>query len=122
MNPDDGFFPPTENKVGTLKTVTLSTVVKLANMHDREEELTNEIYEELLEDLEEQLHRVPHLKNIRVVRNGEEQLGAEVGSIFVEFRDKRGAEMAVKLFKGRVYDGREIKACYIDEQVYYNFI
>jgi hypothetical protein len=49
------------------------------------------------------------------VRNGEERLGAEVGSVFVEFRDKKSAELGLKMIKGRIYDGREIKCCFVDE-------
>ena len=60
------------------------------------------------------------MKRIKIVRNGEEKLGAEVGSVFVEFRDKRSAEMGLKQLKGRVYDGREIKWCFIEEKLYYS--
>jgi len=42
-----------------------------------------------------------------------------VGSIFVEFRDKKGAEAGIKKVKGRIYDGNEIKVVYIDEKLYY---
>lgn len=55
---------------------------------------------------------------MRVVRNGEEKLGAEVGSIFLEFKDFKGAQIAVKRIKGRIYDGSEIKTAYIDEQLF----
>lgn len=46
-------------------------------------------------------------------------MGAEVGSVFVEFRDKKSAEIGLKLLKGRIYDGKEIKACFVDENLYY---
>jgi len=111
-----------ETKTGTLKTVNISSVIKIWNIHDREEELTNDLYEDLFEDIEDQFHKVPHLKSIKIIRSGEEKLGSEVGSVFVEFRDKRSAEMGLKLIKGRIYDGREIKVCYVDDQVYYNYI
>jgi len=35
--------------------------------------------------MEEELEQIPLLKRIKIVRNGEERLGAEVGAIFVEF-------------------------------------
>ena len=82
--------------------------------------MTAEIYEEIFEDMQDEFQKIPHLKRIKVIRNGEEKLGAEVGSVFVEFRDKKSAEIGLKNIKGRIYDGREIKCCYIDEQVYYN--
>jgi len=68
--------------------------------------------------MEEEFIKIPHLKRIKIVRNGEEKLGAEVGSVFVEFRDKKSAEIALKKMKGRIYDGREIKVSFIEEKLY----
>lgn len=81
--------------------------------------MTPEQYEELKEDMEDEFNKIPHLKRIRIVRNGEEKLGAEVGSVFVEFRDKKSAEIALKKIRGRIYDGRDIKCTFIDEKLYY---
>lgn len=67
--------------------------------------------------MEDELEKIPHFKRVKVIRNGEDRLGAEVGSVFAEFRDKRSAEMALKKMKGRIYDGREIHVCYVDERV-----
>jgi RNA recognition motif-containing protein len=100
--------------------VAPSHVIKVSNVFDREEELTLEKYEELKEDMEDEFLKIPHLKRIKIIRNGEERLGAEVGSVFVEFRDKKSAEAALKKIKGRIYDGREIKVTYIDEKLYYS--
>lgn len=94
-------------------------MIKISNIFDREEEMTPEIYEDLHDDMEAEFSKIPHLKRIKVVRNGEERLGAEVGSVFVEFRDKKSAEIALKTIRGRIYDGREIKACFVDENLYY---
>ena len=105
-------------KAGTLKTVNLSSIIKISGVVDREEELTPDLYEELFEDMEEEFIKIPHLKRIKIVRNGEEKLGAEVGSVFVEFRDKKSAEIALKKMKGRIYDGREIKVSFIEEKLY----
>ena len=69
--------------------------------------------------MDEEFNKIPHLKRIKVIRNGEERLGAEVGSVFVEFRDKKSAEIALKKIKGRIYDGLEIKCTYVDEKLYY---
>lgn len=40
--------------------------------------------------------------------------------MFVEFRDKKSAEVALKKIKGRIYDGREIIATFIDDKLYYS--
>lgn len=107
-------------KTNTLKTVNDSSVIKISNLFDREEELTPEVYEELYDDMEAEFTKIPHLKRIKIIRNGEERLGAEVGSIFVEFRDKKSADIGLKMMRGRIYDGREIKSSFIDEKLYYN--
>lgn len=106
-------------KTASLKTVAPSCVIKVSNVFEREEILTPDLYEELKEDMDDEFVKVPHLKRIKIVRNGEEKLGAEVGCVFVEFRDKKSAELALKKIKGRIYDGREIQATYIDEKLYY---
>ena len=38
--------------------------------------------------------------------------------MFVEFDDEKEAAEAKDAMKGRVYDGREIKAIFIDEELY----
>jgi len=83
--------------------------------------MTPEAYEELREDFEGEMHDIAQLRNVKVVRNGEESLGAEVGSIFIEFKDIKGAQIAVKRIKGRIYDGSEIKTAFIDEDLYQKF-
>jgi hypothetical protein len=70
--------------------------------------------------MEAEFQKVPHLKRVKVIRNGEEKLGSEVGAVFVEFRDKKSSEIGLKLMKGRIYDGREIKTSFVDEKLYYN--
>jgi RNA recognition motif-containing protein len=112
--------PELNMKASTLKTVNVSCVIKLSNLFDREEEMTPEIYEDMKEDMEAEFSKVPHLKRVKVIRNGEEKLGAEVGSVFVELRDKKSAELGLKMMKGRIYDGREIKVSFIDEKLYYS--
>jgi len=41
-----------------------------------------------------------------------------VGSIFVEFKDVKGAQLGLKQVKGRIYDGFEVKCIFVDEKVY----
>ena len=107
-------------KSASLKTVAPSPVIKVSNVFDREDEMTPDQFEELKEDMEDEFCKIPHLKRIRIVRNGEERLGAEVGSVFVEFRDRKSAELALKKIKGRIYDGREIKVTFVDDKLYYS--
>ena len=64
------------------------------------------------------MQNIGQLRGIKVIRNGEERLGAEVGSIFVEFKDSKGAQLGMKKVKGRIYDGSEVQCIYIDEKLY----
>lgn len=41
------------SKASTLKTVNVSSVLKVSNVFDRDGELTPELYEDLFEDMEE---------------------------------------------------------------------
>lgn len=70
--------------------------------------------------MDDELQPIPHLKRIKIVRNGEDRLGAEVGSIFVEFGDKKSAQIALDKLKGRIYDGSRIHVCFIEETLYFN--
>lgn len=106
-------------KTSSLKTLNPSRILKISNVFDREAELTPDVYEELKEDFEGEMAQITQLRSMRVVRSGEATLGSEVGSIFVEFRDKKGAELGIKKVKGRIYDGNEIKVVYIDEKLYF---
>lgn len=82
--------------------------------------MTPEAYTELFEDMEDELSEIPHFKRIKVIRDGEERLGAEVGCIFAEFGDKKSAEAALSLLKGRIYDGNKIQCCFIEESLYFS--
>lgn len=39
--------------------------------------------------------------------------------MFVEFRDKKSAELGLKNMKGRIYDGKDIKCTFVEEKLYY---
>ena len=96
-----------------------SRVIKISNVVDRETALfTDDDHDDLYEDMEAELAPIGALERIKIIRIGEQRLGAEVGSIFVEFADKKRSAEAVKKLQGRVYDGRKIKVCYVDEKLY----
>jgi hypothetical protein len=54
----------------SLKTGAPSRILKIFNIFDREVELTPVLYEELLEDMESELQKIPLLNRVAVVRNG----------------------------------------------------
>ena len=61
---------PIDAVTASLKTLTPSPIIKISNVHNRNEELTAEAYNELLEDMEDELEEIPNLKRIKIVRNG----------------------------------------------------
>ena len=42
--------------------------------------------------MHDELKTIPGMKRLKIVRNGEERIGAEVGSVFAEFFDKKAAQ------------------------------
>ncbi len=81
-------------KIEALKSLAVSSVIKVSNVFDREAELDAEKYEELLDNMTTEFEKYPHFKRIKIIRNSEAKLGAEVGAVFVEFFDKRSADLA----------------------------
>ena len=71
------------------KSLPPSRIIKIQNAHDRETALTDIQYSQLNEDMQEELSQIATISRMKIVRNGEERLGAEVGSVFVEFDDKQ---------------------------------
>lgn len=76
-----------ETKTTSLSTLSQSRIIKISGIYDRERVMTVEDYEELKDNFEGEMQNIGQLRGIKVIRNGEEKLGAEVGSIFVEFKD-----------------------------------
>ena len=107
----------------SLKTLSPSTIIKIANVHDREQPLSDESYQELNEDMQEEIKNTKlskPVKRIKIIKVNEQRLGAEVGSVFCEFHDKKDAQAIVNKLQGRIYDGRPIKVCFIEETLYFS--
>lgn len=89
-------------------------------MHARNKPLSEQLKQELLEDMADELSGIDGLLRIHVVSDGEERLGAELGSVFVEFKDAKGATEAREKLNGRKYDGRKITVRFVEETIYYS--
>jgi RNA recognition motif-containing protein len=59
--------------------------------------------------MKDELESIPGFKRVKVIKNEEERLGAEKGSVFAEFHSLEGSEKAMKKLNGRIYDGRKIR-------------
>ena len=64
------------------------------------------------------MNSVTKYKNLTVINKELTKLGAEVGSIFIEFGNVKHAHAGIKKVKGRKYDGLEIKTAFISESLY----
>jgi len=102
----------------SLKTLTPSRFVKISNVWNRDFELTKDAHDELRDDFINEISSVTKFKSLTVITKELARLGAEVGSIFVEFWNEKTAQQGVKKVKGRIYDGCEIRTCYIEENLY----
>jgi len=80
--------------------------------------LTKEAHDELRDDFTHEMTSATKFKSLTVITKELARLGAEVGSIFVEFWNEKTAQLGVKKVKGRIYDGCEIRTCYIEEALY----
>ena len=67
------------------------------------------------------MNDVAKFKSLIVINKELSKLGAEVGSIFIEYLSFKHAYAGIKKVKGRVYDGREIKTAFISESLYNDY-
>ena len=90
--------------------------IKVMNAVDSNKKEIN--YNEVLEDIKEEFEKFGNIVSSMIVKKGKEKLGAELGSIFVEFQDVHSAEIAFTSMKGKQYEDKEIKLAFLDEVVY----
>jgi len=97
-----------------------SRYIKVYNACDYKEALKfdSEKYEEILLDMKEEFSKYGNIVSCSIIKSKQEKLGAECGSVFIEFQDPKSAELVVKQIKHKRYEGREIKVAYVDEEVY----
>ncbi|MCQ2816764.1 MAG: hypothetical protein MJ252_05805 [archaeon] len=104
----------TENKV----VIPNSRIIKIMNAVDSNCK-DNSVLDEVHSDMVEELEKFGKINSSFIVKKGKEKLGAEVGSVFVEFEDIHDAEVSILKMKGRLYEGREIKFVFFDENAFY---
>ena len=76
----------------SLKTLNPSRFVKIFNVWNRDVEMTIDAEKELREDFIAELSSVTKFKTLTVVTKKAVRLGAELGSIFVEFWYEKTAQ------------------------------
>jgi hypothetical protein len=97
-----------------------SRFIKVINTSDNKDALKfdHERFEEILLDMKEQFANFGDIVSCCIIKPKQEKLGAECGSVFIEFQDPKSAELVMKQIKFKRYMGREIKVAYINEEVY----
>lgn len=97
-----------------------SKFIKIINACDSKEAMKfdYEKFEEIKLDMKEQFMNFGDIVSCNIIKPRQEKLGAECGSVFIEFQDAKSAEMVMRQIKHKRYLGREIKIAYINEEVY----
>ena len=84
--------------------------------------VTLEKYDEILEDIKEEFSKFGKILSCIIIKPKLEKIGAEVGSVFIEFEDISSSDICIKGLKRRRYEGKQLKLAYIDENVYHHEI
>lgn len=104
-----------------------SNVLKIMGLLGREDEndenkLNEKEYKELYDDMDEAFRQYGKVKKILVIGEKEEKLGAEIGSVFIQYANVKGAENAYQAMSNKKYKGNEINIVFIPLHVFINDI
>ena len=104
-----------------------SNVIKIMGLLGREDDnvenkLSKNEYKELYDDMEEAFGQYGKIKKIIVVGEKEEKLGAEIGSVFIQYDKVKYAETAYQEMYYKKYKGNEISIVFIPLYVFINDI
>ena len=104
-----------------------SNVIKIMGLLGREDDneenkLSQSEYKELYDDMEEAFSQYGKMKKILVIGEKEEKLGAEIGSVFIQYDKVKYAEAAYQAMYNKKYKGNEISIVFIPLYVFINEI
>jgi hypothetical protein len=104
-----------------------SNVIKIMGLLGREDDneenkLSQNEYKELYDDMEEAFTPYGKIKKILVIGEKEEKLGAEIGSVFIQYDKVKYAEAAYQAMYNKKYKGNEISIVFIPLYVFINDI
>ena len=104
-----------------------SNVLKIMGLLGREDDndenkLNENEIKELYDDMEEAFKQYGKIKKILVVGEKDEKLGAEIGSVFIQYVNVKGAETAYQAMSNKKYKGNEITIVFIPLYVFINDI
>ena len=116
-----------DNSNENVRNKDTSNVIKIMGLLGREGDndensLTEKEYKELYDDMEEAFKKYGKIKKIMVVGKKEEKLGAEIGSVFIQYANVKGAEAAYQEMSTKQYKGNDINIVFIPLYVFINDI
>mgnify|MGYP002626917917 FL=1 len=104
-----------------------SNVIKIMGLLGREDDnyenkLSEREYKELYDDMNEAFSQYGKIQKILVIGEKEEKLGAEIGSVFIQYSSVKGAETAFQNMSNKKYKGNEISIVFVPLYVFINDI
>ena len=104
-----------------------SNVLKIMGLLGREDDndenkLNEKEIKELYDDMEEAFKQYGKINKILVIGENEEKLGAEIGSVFIQYVNVKGAEAAYRAMYNKKYKGNEITIVFFPLYVFINDI
>ena len=109
------------------KNKDTSNVIKIMGLLGREDDnyenrLTQGEYKELYDDMMEAFSQYGKIQKILVIGEKEEKLGAEIGSVFIQYSNVKGAENAYQNMSNKKYKGNDISIVFVPLYVFINDI
>lgn len=104
-----------------------SNVIKIMGLLGREDDnyenkLDESEYKELYDDMMEAFSQYGKIQKILVIGEKEEKLGAEIGSVFIQYSKVKEAETAYQNMSNKKYKGNEISIVFVPLYVFINDI
>lgn len=102
-----------------------SNIIKIMGLLGREDDenyLDNFDYNELYEDMNEAFSKFGKIVELFVVDKDNEKLGAEIGSVFIQYENQKNAEDAYQGMFNKKYKGNDIYIVFFPEYVFVNEI
>lgn len=89
-------------------------------MLDPNKKLRDGKLDDIYKDMKDELEKFGKILNLVVIHPHQKKMGAETGSVLVEFENLKSAEECMLAMKGRRYDKRELRISYINAEVFLN--
>ena len=104
-----------------------SNVIKIMGLLGREDDnyenkLDEKKYKELYNDMNEAFSQYGKIQKLLFIGEKEEKLGAEIGSVFIQYSNVKGAENAYQNMSNKKYNGNEISIIFVPLYVFINEI